>query len=609
LSKKFIENGGFPYAYGFKGRIGYWGILIMEKICGGELIVRMLKNEGVDTAFGIIDGTYFGLYSKFKDYGIRLVTPRHEACAVHMAAAYARSTGKLGVCIASNGPGVANVLPGVAVENGEGNRVLLITSTRRIGIGYPDRGGTYQYFNQVGVMKPMTKWAGAVPSFDRIPEFMKRAFRKSFDGRPGVVHVDVPEDIINGEVKTGITLPQPSTYRRTHPIVPDDAQVEAAAALLISAEQPLIHAGSGVAHALAYDELAQLAQLLGAPVCTSWGARAVQDERADHAIPMLQVDQVDQVRNDADVVLCLGSRLGETDWWGKAPNWRAPAEQKLIQVDVDEEILGCNKPATILVLADAKAFLEKLIRVLETRKGEIPLEKRQAAIQKYKAVRDKNRAKLDQVYAEDKLTAAHVTKACQEFFKDDAICVIDGGNTAVWTNFYFEVRTPGTVLGTPKFGMLGAGVAQAVGAAAAFPERQVYCIIGDGAMGFNQQEIETAVRNKLKPIYLVCCDRQWGMVKMNQQFALRPIKTMIMKSLGPEETINADLSETQFDKLAESMGAHGERVASADELRPALERCLAADKCAVIHVDVDNVKHMWAPSLLTFKKMHQEPKG
>jgi acetolactate synthase-1/2/3 large subunit len=152
-------------------------------------------------------------------------------------------------------------------------------------------------------------------------------------------------------------------------------------------------------------------------------------------------------------------------------------------------------------------------------------------------------------------------------------------------------------------------VGQALGAAAAFPERQVYCIIGDGAMGFHPQEVETAIRNDLKVIYLVVSDRQWGMVKMNQQFALKPLKTLLLKSLDESETINADLGEIAWDKLAESMGAHGERVADARELEGAIRRCIASGKCSVIHVDVDPVKHMWAPSLMHFKKMHEEPKG
>jgi acetolactate synthase-1/2/3 large subunit len=167
----------------------------MANVTGGEIIVRMLRDEGVEKIFGIIDGTYFGLYSNCSRYGIQLVTPRHEATAAHMAGAYARMTGRLGVCIASSGPGVANVLAGVPVENAEGNRVLLITSGRRTGITYPDRGGAYQYFNQVGAIKPMAKWSGCAASFARIPELMRRALRLSYKGRPGVVHLDVPENI------------------------------------------------------------------------------------------------------------------------------------------------------------------------------------------------------------------------------------------------------------------------------------------------------------------------------------------------------------------------------------------------------------------------------
>ena len=150
---------------------------------------------------------------------------------------------------------------------------------------------------------------------------------------------------------------------------------------------------------------------------------------------------------------------------------------------------------------------------------------------------------------------------------------------------------------------------QALGAAAARPDKQVCCIIGDGAMGFNPQEVETAVRNGLNVIFLVCCDKQWGMVKMTMSFAFKPLKTLIKKSLDPEETINTELNEIRFDLLAKAMGAHGERVADPARLRPALQRCLASGKCSVIHVDVDPTKHMWAPGLMHFKAMHQEPKG
>ncbi len=470
----------------------------MEKLLGGEVIARMLKAEGVEKVFGIIDGSYFGLYSSIVRCGIELVSPRHEACAVHMAGAYARTTGKLGVCIASNGPGVANALPGIAVENGEGNRVLLLTSTRRLGTGYPDRGGTYQYFNQVGVIKPMAKWSGVVPSFGRIPEFVKRAFRISFRGRPGVVHLDIPESLLNNKEKS-ISLPRIGTYRRTTPIAPHPNLVSQAVEMLLAAKSPLIHAGSGVLHAGASAELLALAQKLHIPIVTSWAARSAIAETAPESIPMIYIDLCNQARNEADLVLTIGSRIGETDWWGKPPYWASASRQKHIQVDNDEEILGLNKPTDLPILADAKEFLATLLAEIEKRPSLPSWPERLQTLDRYNDSKTKSRAQLDKIFSSPDypMTAGHLAKACQEVFPSDSFCVLDGGNTAVWGNFYHECRHPGTILATFKFGMLGAGVAQALGAKVAHPDRFVYCLIGDGAMGFNQQEIETAVRNRL----------------------------------------------------------------------------------------------------------------
>jgi len=583
----------------------------MAEVTGGELIARMLQAEGVDKVFGIIDGTYFGFYSALHRLGIEIVTPRHETSAAHMAGAYARLTGRLGVCMASNGPGVANVLPGLVVEQAEGNRVLCVTSARRTGLSYPPRPGAYQSFDQCGVVSAFAKWSRAAPSHDRIPELMRAALRACWEGRPGVVHLDVPENIMNGALKGEPALWAPSAYRRASPPQPAPEDVERAAELLAAAEAPMIHAGSGVVHAGAYTELARVAELLHAPVTTSWGARGALPETSELSVPMIHVKLNHEVRNDADVVLCVGSRLGETDWWGKAPYWRAPAAQKMIQVDVDGAALGAAKPAALAVLADAKVFLARLAGRLEARAGAMRLEPRRARVKKYGEARRAERAELDKRLQDRAvpMNPAHVAHACQQAFGDGAVLVADGGNAAIWALFYHQARVPNTLLSTFKFGMLGAGVAQALGAAVARPERPVCCIIGDGAMGFHPQEIETAIRNGLRVVYLVLCDRQWGMVKMNQQFMLRPLKTLIMKSLGPEETIKADLGEIAFDKLAESMGAHGERVSDPAGLGPALERSLAAGRCAVIHVDVDPVKHMWAPGLLHFKKMHEEPAG
>jgi len=582
----------------------------MDEISGGERIASMLAAEGVDTVFGIIDGSYYGLYSSLGPHGIRLITPRHETSAVHMAGAYARMTGKLGVCIASNGPGAANALSGVAVENGEGNRVLLITSWRRTGIVGPDRGGTYQYFDQPAVIAAMSKSSEAVASIERLPEAVARAFRQCWSGRPGVVHLTVPEDIVNGAFPAAPD-PVPARYRRHLPIAPDRDTVRRAAEMLVVAEAPVIHAGTGVVHAGAHAELRRVAELLGAPVTTSWGGRDCIDERLPISIPMYDIELTTRVHNDADCVLALGTRFGETDWWGRPPYWRPGGEQQLIQVDLDESALGRNKPVDLAVVADISAFLSALAAELGQLDRSGGAATRAVRLDEYAGVRSEHRAALDVALLTDTspVHSSRVAPLCQEIFDDDAVLVIDGGNTAIWANLYHEVRQAGTLLSTFKFGMLGAGVGQALGAKAALPERQVYCIIGDGAMGFHSQEVETAVRCDLPVVFLVLCDRQWGMVKVNQEFTIDPDRTLLEGGLPPELNINTDLGETRFDLLAESMGAHGERAASVEELRTAIERSLASGRCAVIHVDVDRQAHKFAPNLASFKDMHAEPGG
>jgi acetolactate synthase-1/2/3 large subunit len=202
---------------------------------------------------------------------------------------------------------------------------------------------------------------------------------------------------------------------------------------------------------------------------------------------------------------------------------------------------------------------------------------------------------------------AQVPIVCREHFPDDAILVIDGGNTAVWTNLLHENRSAGAVVSTFKFGMLGAGLGQALGAQIAHPDRRVYAIVGDGAFGMHPQEVETAVRNDLPVVFLVLADRQWGMVKMSQSMAIDAEKMTRERVLPEGANLNTDLGEIRWDELARAMGAHGERVSRASELPAALERASASGRAAVVHVDVDPVEHLWSPGLDVFKAMHLEP--
>ncbi len=583
----------------------------MAATTGGELVARMLAAEGVDTVFGIVDGSYVELNLALPRHGIRLVTPRHESSAAHMAGAYARSTGRLGVCLASNGPGAANVLPGVAVENGEGNRVLVLTSWRRAPIVGPDRGGTYQYFDQVAVAKPMSKWAGAARSFERIPEVMRRAFRVAWRGRPGVVFVTIPEDVLNGLSEDAPPVREPASYRLTTPLEPAPELVRRAAERLASAERPLIHIGSGVVHAGAGRRVEELAGTIAAPVTASWGGRPALDGRLPNTIPLLP-PLIDEIRGEADVVLALGTRFGETDWWGKPRYWGPPESQDVIQVDCDEEILGLNKPVALAVLADVGRFCDALLAELKQHDLTACLPDRRARLEAWDDQKRGVQAFLHSMAQDpdkEPMHPAHVPLACREFFDDDAILVIDGGNTAVWSNLFHENRVAGGVISTFKFGMLGAGPGQALGAKVAHPDRSVYCILGDGALGMHPQEIETAVRNDLPVVFLVLADRQWGMVKFSQSMVIDGEKMTRERALPTGTNLNTDLGEIRWDELARSMGAHGERVSRASDLPAALARAAGSGKPAVLHVDVDPVDHMWSPGLDVFKAMHLEPEA
>ncbi len=592
-----------------------------DGMTGGQVVAAMLASEGVEHVFGIIDGTYFGLYRALADAGITLHSPRHEAAAAHAAGAYARVTGRLGVVMASNGPGVANVLPGVAVEQGEGNRVLLLTSARRVGIGHPDRGGTYQYFDQTGVTAPMTKWSGYVPSADRLPELLRSAFRVSFQGRPGVVHLDVPENILNGQTRLAAGVaPAPAGYRRTLPTPADPVLIERTARLLVEAKQPLIHAGAGVYHAQAEEELARLAGLLAAPVTTSWAGRGALPEDRVEAVPMIALELNDEVRGAADVALVVGSRLGETDWWGKPPNWAPPDRQRTVQIDCDEARIGVTKPIEVALCADAREALRALADAVEA----IGLpddvrDTRTTTLARWRQSWQGRRTRLDRPLRRaaadgSPVHPALVPATAQEVMPKDTLWVFDGGNTAVWANFHHEARVPRLILSTFKFGMLGAGMGQAIGAAVAAPDRRVCVLIGDGAFGMHPSEVETAVRLGLPIVFVVFVDGQWGMVKMSQQMAARPVATVVRKmltnsSLPEDQVVYADFAPCRYDEMAQAFGAYGEHVTSGAQLRGALERARDCGRAAVVQVEVDAVEHLWAPGLQAFKKMHQEPAG
>ena len=582
----------------------------MAEIFGGAVVARMLKKEGVEQFFGIVDGTYSHLCVSAADEGLRMVTPRHESVAAHMAGAYARVTGRLGVFIASSGPGVANVLSGAAVEHLEGNRVLLITSSRRRGVTGPDRPGAYQAFDQHRVIRGIAKWSVYIRDFERIPDRMREAFRRSYSGKPGLVHVDIPEDVINGSGPEPEFL-EPAQYRSFAPLPPPPDQVKAAARMLSEAKMPMIQAGSGVTHALAFSELQEVAELLNAPVTTSWAANDSLSHLSPFACPMSLTEMVNAVRNTADACLCLGSSMGETDWWGKAPYWAAPDKQKFIQVDLEAAAIGRNRRVDLGVVADVKAFLTDLAAELKKMDTGANKDERRAFLAKLGEAKQQGRKAVEEGMAAMPASPVHALQAAvslRALLPPDTIFVLDGGNTVLWGSSVGCVQ-PNTCLSTWHMGHLGTGQGYALGAALGKPGAQVCLFTGDGAMGFHMQELETAVRYGLKILFVIIADKQWGMVKINQMVAMGPHKERYTNALKDQDSVNCDFGPIAWAEAARAMGMPGENAKSVEEFQAVAARFAAQAGPALIQVDVDPGAHMRCPVLKTFKDMHSEPAG
>ena len=582
----------------------------MADIFGGAVVAKMLKKEGVEHFFGIVDGTYNHFFVSAVNEGIRMITPRHETVAAHMAGAYARVTGKLGVFIASNGPGVANVLSGAVIEHLEGNRVLLITSARRRGVTNPDRPGAYQSFDQQKVIREFAKWSVYIRDFERIPDQMREAFRRCFSGKPGLVHVDIPEDVINSSGPEPVFL-ESAQYRSLTPLRPAPEDVKAAARMLSEAEMPMIQAGSGVIHALAFSELKEVAELLNAPVTTSWAADSVLPHVLPFMCPMSLMEMVNAVRNSADLCLCLGSSMGETDWWGKAPYWAAPDKQKFIQVDLEASVIGRNRRVDLAVTADIKIFLTELAAELKKIDAGANKSGRTAILGKIGEAKQMAQKAVGEGMAAMPASPVHALQAAvslRTLLPPETIFVLDGGNTVLWGSS-ISCLHPNTRLSTWHMGHLGSGQGYALGAALGKPDVKVCLFTGDGAMGFHMQEMETAVRYGLNVMFVIIADKQWGMVKINQIAGMEQHKERYPNALKEQGCVNTDFGPIAWAEAAKAMGMPGENAKSVEEFQVAAARFAALKGPSLIQVDVDPVAHMRCPVLKVFKDMHSEPAG
>lgn len=560
----------------------------MSSIKGGELLLRCLVEENVRVIFAVPDGAYNSVLGKLKEYGVRLIPPRHEAAAAHMADAWSRATGEPGVCMAGAGPGTANLLSGIITARSEGSPVIAITAQCPSKDIYPDRGGVFQYADQLGLFRAATKWNTLVADPKRIPELVQKAFRVATSGRPGPVQLDIPEDILAADVEEERAVVESrQRYRMTQPMAADRALVKEAAAMLAEATLPAVYLGGGVRHSGAWAEARRLAEHLACPVLLSTSARGLMPE--DHPLCFIPLSTGGMSsRREADVVLLVGTQLGQHENYGRPPIWALPGQQKIIQVDADPEAIGRNRAVDLGLVGDARVTLASLLEEVEAiTEPRTPSEK----LDEFRHQSQAWERNLAGLAREGKpIHPAKLMMEVADFFPRNGILVMDGGNTSLYCFQYQRVHEPRSFLWTSEFGHLGTGIPYAIGAKLANPDRPVILVTGDSAFGLNIQELETAYREKLPFICVVNCDYRWGMEVPGQ-----------IRAFGADNLVGVDHAPARYDQVAKAFGCFGAYVEDPAEIRPALEAAAKSGLPAVIQVVADQEANVHAPGLVEFQ--------
>ena len=566
----------------------------MAEITGGELLVRCLVNEGVGFVFGLPCPEVDPFLAKLEENDVRFVPVRHEAAGVHMAEGFYKTSGRVAAVLGNPGPGSANLLPGVITALHEGVPVVVITSQHRPGIVYPSPPSTFQGQDQLDVFKPAVKWGGPIFSWDRIPEVVRQAFREMWTGRPGPVHLEVPAPILyaSGD-ETQAPVYRPDQYRASQ-LQPSEAQLQAAAELLAAAKRPLIVSGSGVDRAGANESLLQLVEVLNSPVIATMAGRATVP--SDHPNYIYGFGYGgDVVKKEADVILVAGSRLGNLDlpydkYWG------APDNHKIIQIDIDPRNVGVTRPVALGIVADAKTTLEGLVRVIKAKKVQARDGRDMARYRQTAQTWWDEQFSMVKAWSGPGIHPMQSVQTVGRVFGKDAIYATDGGQTSLWAHWFLPATSPSSYNGIQELGMLGTGIPSAIGAKFANPDKEVVCLTGDGAAGFNFMEMQSAARENLKIITVVHAEGSWTMEELNERM-------MFGKTFG------CDMGTVRWDKVAEGLGCYAEYVEKLEDLEPALKNARDAAGPAVVCVKTDREANLAAPQefLMRFVEVYQGP--
>ena len=513
------------------------------KMNGARIMLECLKKEGVDTVFGYPGGTVINIYDElfsFKD--IRHILPRHEQAGTHAADGYARATGRVGVCFATSGPGATNTVTGIATAYMDSIPMVIVTGqvpTPLIG------NDAFQEVDIIGITRPCTKHSFLVRDVRDLAMIMKKAFYIARSGRPGPVLVDLPKDVQIAQ--TEFVYPETVEIRSYKPnLEGHPRQVEKAMGMMLDARRPVMYVGGGAVLGNASEELTTLARKLTIPVTTTLMGLGSFPENDPNSLGMLGMHGAycaNMAMTHADMIVAIGARFDDRVT-GKLATFAPHA--KIIHVDVDPTSIKKNVRVDLPIVGDVKDVLTKMIRQADKLKDKVAEFK--AALAPWHADIDgwKEKHPIGYKNSTTVIKPQFVIQKLRELSDENAIISTDVGQHQMWTAQFFQFNKPRTLLTSGGLGTMGYGLPSAMGAQAAFPDRQVITICGDGGVQMNIQELATLVQNKL-PVKIVILNNNFlGMVRQWQELFF-------------DKRYSSTCMELPIDfvKLADAYGAKG----------------------------------------------------
>jgi len=545
----------------------------MTEMSGAECIVEALKREGVNTIFGVIGGATMTIYDVLMDSDIKHILTRHEQGAAHMADGFARASGKVGVCMATSGPGATNLVTGINTAYIDSSPIVAFTG--QVNTPSTDSNSSYmigrdafQEADIIGITAPITKYNMQIMKTEEIPEVVKKAFYIASTHRPGPVLVDIPK---NTQTNTAeVNFPEKVVIRgyNTH-YKADPIQLKRAVDLFVEAERPMVLAGGGIIISNASQELTKLAELLMMPVATSLMGKGSIPENHPLSIGMVGMhgQEANKLILEADVLLAIGIRFSDRTT-GNLDEFCPDA--RIIHADIDPAEINKNIHVDVPIVADAKESLQALYSELTSR-----LHKRDKSVwsKRIKEARDL----LGSYSPPEKrsINPQRIISELRRIVPYNTIVTTGVGQQQMWAAQYFKTYLPRTFMSSGGLGTMGYGLPAAIGAKVAKPDVTVIDIDGDGSFRMTEQELACSVMEEIPVIAVILNNRTLGMVAQWQRLFFNRRLTEVDLGYIPN-----------FTKLAEAYGAKGVQVESMKGFSDAVKRAMKSDVTTVIDVAI-----------------------